>query len=134
MIRLSAGRREGASSAFLSAGSPQGLKPFSFVTLDGTTKVVPFPISFIYLFFIYLFFFVSSALSLRRRFLNKKFCVRSTLLHNLFQCCQQAIHFFDGVVVDEADAEEAAGFFYVEALGEVQGVVVSVPGEEAAVA
>ena len=32
---------------------------------------------------------------------------------------QQAIHFFDGVVVHEADAQKAAGFFYVEVLGEV---------------
>ena len=34
----------------------------------------------------------------------------------------------------EADAQEAAGFFDVEMLGQVQGVVVAVPGEEAAVA
>ena len=34
----------------------------------------------------------------------------------------------------EADAKEASGFFHVEALGQVQGVVVSIPGEEAVVA
>jgi hypothetical protein len=39
-----------------------------------------------------------------------------------------------GVVVHQADAEEAAGFFHVEMLGQVEGVVVSVPGEEAALA
>jgi hypothetical protein len=36
--------------------------------------------------------------------------------------------------VYEADAEEAAGFFYVEVLGEIQGVIVSIPGEEALLA
>jgi len=36
--------------------------------------------------------------------------------------------------VDESDAEEAAGFFHVETLGEVESVVVSVPGEEALIA
>ena len=34
----------------------------------------------------------------------------------------------------EADAEEAAGFFHVEMLGEIERVVVSIPGEEAPVA
>jgi len=54
--------------------------------------------------------------------------------HNLPQRREKAVDFFGGVVVDEADAEEAAGFFHVELLGEVQSVVVSVPGEETAVA
>ena len=36
--------------------------------------------------------------------------------------------------MDQADAEEAAGLFYAETLGEVEGVVVAVPGEDAAVA
>lgn len=47
---------------------------------------------------------------------------------------QQTVDFFCGVVVDEADAEEAARFFHVEVLGEVEGVVVAVPSEESAVA
>ena len=34
----------------------------------------------------------------------------------------------------EADAEKASGFFHVEALGEVESVVVSIPGEEALIA
>jgi hypothetical protein len=33
--------------------------------------------------------------------------------------------------VDQADAKKASGFFYIEALGEVQGVVISIPGEDA---
>ena len=53
-------------------------------------------------------------------------------LYNFLQRGKQAIYFFAGVVVYEADTKEAAGFFYVEALGEVQGIVVSVPGEKAA--
>ena len=36
--------------------------------------------------------------------------------------------------MDDADAEEAAFFFDAEAFGEVEGVVVAVPGEDAAVA
>ena len=36
--------------------------------------------------------------------------------------------------MSQADAQEAAIFFHVEALGEIEGVVVSVPGEEAALA
>ena len=36
--------------------------------------------------------------------------------------------------MDEADAEEAAGLLDAEALGEIEGVVVAVPGEDAAVA
>ena len=36
--------------------------------------------------------------------------------HDLTQRDQQAIYFLRGVVMDEADAEEAAGFFYVELL------------------
>jgi hypothetical protein len=47
---------------------------------------------------------------------------------------QEAVYFFWRVVVDQADAEEAARFFYAEMFGEVEGVVVAIPGEEAAVA
>ena len=36
--------------------------------------------------------------------------------------------------MDQADAEEATGGLDGEALGQVQGVVVAVPGEDAAVA
>ena len=34
----------------------------------------------------------------------------------------------------QADAEEAAGFFHIEVLGEIQGVIIAVPGEESVVA
>ncbi len=47
---------------------------------------------------------------------------------------EQPVHFFDGVVVYEPDAEEASGLFHVEMLGEVQSVVVPIPCKEAAVA
>ncbi len=53
---------------------------------------------------------------------------------NFTQHTEQTIHFIHGVVVHEADTQEAARLFHVEALGEVESVVVSVPGEEAAVA
>src|ERR1700680_181783 len=56
------------------------------------------------------------------------------LAGNLPQCCQQAGNFFASVVMGQADAQEAAVFFYVEAFVEIQGVVVSVRGEEAVVA
>ena len=39
--------------------------------------------------------------------------------HNFSERDEQAIYFFGGVVVDKADAEEAAGFFHVELLGEI---------------
>ncbi len=58
----------------------------------------------------------------------------SSLRSNNFpQSPQQAIHFLDGVIVHQADTQEAAGFLHVQALGEVHSVVVSVPGEEAAI-
>src|SRR6185369_9896387 len=47
---------------------------------------------------------------------------------------QEAVDFIRGVVVDQADAEEAAFVLDAEALGEIQGVVVAVPGEDAAIA
>ena len=50
------------------------------------------------------------------------------------QCRKQAIHFFGGVVVDQADAQEAAFLFDAETFGEIERVVVAVPGEDAAVA
>src|SRR5437899_3293884 len=34
----------------------------------------------------------------------------------------------------QADAQEAAIFFYVEAFSEIQGVVVAIPGKEATIA
>src|SRR5271166_2607602 len=52
---------------------------------------------------------------------------------NFAQGSEQAVDFFGGVVVDEADAQEASTLFHVEVLGEVESVIVAVPGEEAAV-
>src|SRR5690242_14410544 len=50
------------------------------------------------------------------------------------QLSLDAIHFFFRVVVDEADAKEPPVLLYAQALGEVEGVVVAVPGEDAALA
>jgi len=60
--------------------------------------------------------------------------VRCSRAHDFPQRVEQAVHFFDRVVVHQADAEKAAGFFHVEMLGEVEGIVISVPGEDAALA
>jgi hypothetical protein len=54
--------------------------------------------------------------------------------YDAFECGQKAIHFFSRVVVYEPNAQEAAGLFYVKALGQVERVVVSIPGEEALIA
>ena len=54
--------------------------------------------------------------------------------HNLIQRSQQTVHLFHRVVVDEPDAQEASGLFHVEVFGQVERVVVAVPGEEAALA
>ena len=56
------------------------------------------------------------------------------LPRNFLQRRKQAIHFFEGVVVHQADAKKPAGFLDIEMLGEIQGVIVAVPGEEAAFA
>src|SRR5882724_4768242 len=47
---------------------------------------------------------------------------------------EEAVDFFGGVVVDEADAKHAALGFDAEAFAEIEGVVVAVPGEDAAFA
>src|SRR5277367_476690 len=54
-------------------------------------------------------------------------------LYDLAQCGEKASDFFGSVVVGEADAEKAAVFFYVQALGEIQGVVISIPSKESAI-
>ena len=59
----------------------------------------------------------------------------STLpFNNLAKSGDQAINFLNGVVVHEADAEEASGFFHVEVLGDVDCIIVAVPGEKSALA
>src|SRR5215467_14423180 len=46
---------------------------------------------------------------------------------------EEAIHFGGGVVMDQADAKNAAVRFDAETLGEVERVEVAVPGEDAAI-
>ena len=50
------------------------------------------------------------------------------------QGLEHAVDFFFGVVVNEADAEKAAIPLDVEPLGEVERIVVAIPGENAAIA
>src|SRR6202162_72123 len=52
--------------------------------------------------------------------------------HNLPQRRQQPLHFLHRVVVHQSDAQKSSQPLYVQLFGEVQGIVVSVPGEEAA--
>src|SRR6267154_4368515 len=47
---------------------------------------------------------------------------------------QHSLHFLHRVVVDKPDPQEAAGALHVQLFGDVYRVVVSVPGEEAAIA
>jgi hypothetical protein len=56
------------------------------------------------------------------------------LLRNRCKLAEYPVHFLFGVVVDKADAQEAAILFDPEALSEIEGVVVAVPGEDAAFA
>ena len=43
---------------------------------------------------------------------------------------EKAIHFFRRVVVRQPDAQKAAVFLYIQMFGEVQSIVVAIPGEE----
>src|SRR6266536_5014295 len=56
------------------------------------------------------------------------------LLRSGAQFTQHPLHFLFRVVVHKTDAEEAAVLLDAEALGEIESVVVSVPGEDAALA
>ena len=47
---------------------------------------------------------------------------------------EQPIHFFAGVVVHQANAQDAAVLFDAQALGEIQCVEISVPSENSALA
>src|SRR5581483_3264624 len=60
--------------------------------------------------------------------------LRSVVTHNLCQSDDEAIDLLRSVVVDEANPEKTARFFHVKMFGKVHGVVVAVPGEEAAIA
>ena len=48
------------------------------------------------------------------------------------QLRQQPLHFFRRVVVRQADAQHAAALLHAQPLGQVDGVVVAVPGKDAA--
>src|SRR6266849_10953230 len=52
--------------------------------------------------------------------------------HNLPQRRQQPVHFVNRVVVHQSDAQKSSEALDVQLLGDVQGIVVSVPGEKAA--
>src|SRR5262252_3190512 len=54
--------------------------------------------------------------------------------HNFPQCREHPLHFLHRVVVDQADAEEAASAFHAELFGDVQSVIITVPGEKGALA
>ena len=56
--------------------------------------------------------------------------LRLSCSDDLAQRGQQPLYFLDGVVVHEADAEETAEALDIQLFGEVQGVVVSIPGKE----
>src|SRR5277367_3417867 len=53
---------------------------------------------------------------------------------NLAQRFQQPVHFFRRVVMRQPDAQKPPVSFHVKTLGEVQRVVVAVPGEETTLA
>ena len=55
-----------------------------------------------------------------------------TVSRNFLERVQETIDFLASVVVDEADAEEASRLFDVEMLGQIERVVVAVPGEQTA--
>jgi len=47
------------------------------------------------------------------------------------QFSQHPLDFLFSVVMHEADAEKSPVFFNIEPLGQIQGVVIAVPGEDA---
>src|SRR5689334_17557283 len=53
---------------------------------------------------------------------------------NLLQRREEAIHFLLGVVMDQSDAQQPTAGFDAEAFGQIQCVVIAVPGEDAAFA
>src|SRR5579864_6275035 len=54
------------------------------------------------------------------------------LLCDLFQFRYHSLYFFQGVVVHQADAQPAATRFHVKPPRQVEGEVMAVPGEDAA--
>jgi hypothetical protein len=59
---------------------------------------------------------------------------RFELSHNLAQRLQQPLHFFHRVVMHQPDTQKTSQSFDVQLLGDIQCVVVAIPGEEAAFA
>src|SRR5438876_7781177 len=58
--------------------------------------------------------------------------VSSVLLHKVRQGRKQTVHFIGGVVMHEADTQDAPKLLDVEALGEIQRIEIPVPGEYSA--
>src|ERR1700723_2046784 len=58
----------------------------------------------------------------------------SRALFQLAKSGQQPRDFVGGVVMDDADTKQAAFLFHAEPFGEIERVIVAVPGEDAAVA
>jgi len=54
--------------------------------------------------------------------------------HDLPQCREQTLHLIHRVVVHQPDAEKSAGLLDIQMLGQIQRVVIAIPGEEAPVA
>jgi hypothetical protein len=50
------------------------------------------------------------------------------------QAVQHAVHFVLGVVVNQPDSQEATALFHSQPFGQIDGVVVAVPGEDALLA
>ena len=69
---------------------------------------------------------------LRRDTVEKLDGLRAQLnLHLRSQAFEHSVHFLLGVVVHESDPQEAAALFDAEPFGQIQSVVVAVPGEDA---
>src|SRR5258708_10703128 len=64
---------------------------------------------------------------------NEDSCqARSVFLRKLCQSREQPVHFFAGVVMHQADSQDTTVLLDAKALGEIQCVEISVPGENPA--
>ena len=52
--------------------------------------------------------------------------------HNFPERGHDSVHLLGGVVVHQSDPEKAPSALYPQAFGEIQCIVVAIPGEEAA--
>lgn len=96
---------------------PRGLKPASLLALGGATGTRALPELFAQDHFPPRVFHNESFPSETVLDADALIARPGLLIQNLAERGEEAIYFLDSVVVDEADAEEAAGFFHVEALG-----------------